>query len=95
MSSEKNKKREYVDPKLLKKIKDLSKKGEKKVIKVWCRRSMITEEMVGFTIAIHNGKTHIPVYITKDMVGHRLGEFAITRTFHGHKVPTARIITKT
>ncbi len=90
-----SKKRLYVDPKLLAKIRKMNEKGEKKVIKVWCRRSAITEEMVGHTIAIHNGKTHIPVYITKDMVGHRLGEFALTRTFHGHKVPTARIITKT
>jgi small subunit ribosomal protein S19 len=51
--------------------------------------------MVGHTIAVHNGKTHIPVYITGDMVGHRLGEFALTRTFHGHRTPTARVITKT
>ncbi|NIA10750.1 MAG: 30S ribosomal protein S19 [Nitrospiraceae bacterium] len=88
-------KRMYVDPKLLEKIRKMNKKGEKRVIKVWCRRSGITEEMVSHTIAVHNGKTHIPVYITKDMIGHRLGEFAATRTFHGHKVPTARVITKT
>jgi len=90
-----SKEKMYVDAKLLKKIENLNKKGEKKVIKVWCRRSAITEEMVGHTIAIHNGKTHIPVYITRDMIGHRLGEFAATRTFHGHKVPTSRVITKT
>ncbi len=90
-----SKKRMYVDPKILEKIRKMSEKGEKKVIKVWSRRSGITDEMLGYTIAVHNGKTHIPVYITKDMVGHRLGEFAATRTFHGHKVPTARVITKT
>jgi small subunit ribosomal protein S19 len=85
----------YVDSKLLEKIKKMNKKGEKKVIKVWCRRSSITEDMIGHTIAVHNGKTHIPVYITPDMVGHKLGEFASTRTFHGHRTPTARVITKT
>uniref|UniRef100_A0A7C4XS77 Small ribosomal subunit protein uS19 n=1 Tax=Caldisericum exile TaxID=693075 RepID=A0A7C4XS77_9BACT len=85
----------WVDPKLLEKIRKMNEKGEKKVIKVWCRRSTITEEMVGHTIAVHNGKTHIPVYIVPDMVGHKLGEFAVTRTFHGHRAPTARIITKT
>ncbi len=90
-----SKKNMFVDPKLLEKIQNLNKKGEKKVIKVWCRRSAITKEMIGHTIAVHNGKTHIPVYITQDMVGHRLGEFAATRTFRGHKVPTARIVTKT
>ncbi len=86
---------DYVDKKLLEKIKKMNEKGEKRVIKVWCRRSSITEEMIGHTIAVHNGKTHIPVYITPDMVGHKLGEFAITRTFHGHRAPSARIITKT
>jgi len=90
-----SKKNMFVDPKLLEKIQNLNKKGEKKVIKVWCRRSAITKEMIGHTIAVHNGKTHIPVYITQDMVGHRLGEFAVTRTFRGHKVPTARTVTKT
>jgi len=85
----------YVDPKLLEKIKKMNEKGEKKVEKVWCRRSGITEEMIGHTIAVHNGKTHIPVYITPDMVGHKLGEFAFTRTFHGHRTPSARVITKT
>ncbi len=85
----------WVDLKLLEKIRKMNEKGEKKVIKVWCRRSTITEEMVGHTIAVHNGKTHIPVYIVKDMVGHKLGEFAPTRNFHGHRAPTARVITKT
>ncbi|MGB9695523.1 MAG: 30S ribosomal protein S19 [Caldisericaceae bacterium] len=86
---------DFVDEKLLGKIKKMNEKGEKKVIKVWCRRSSITEEMIGHTIAVHNGKTHIPVYITPDMVGHKLGEFASTRTFHGHRAPSARVITKT
>jgi small subunit ribosomal protein S19 len=86
---------DFVDQKLLEKIKKMNEKGEKRVIKVWCRRSSITEEMIGHTIAVHNGKTHIPVYITPDMVGHKLGEFAVTRIFHGHRAPSARIVTKT
>jgi small subunit ribosomal protein S19 len=86
---------DYVDSRLLEKIRKMNERGEKRVLKVWCRRSTITEEMIGHTIAVHNGKTHIPVYITPDMVGHKLGEFAPTRTFHGHRTPTARVITKT
>jgi len=79
------KKGPYVDPKLLKKIKKMLETGEKKVIKTWSRRSTIVPEMVGFTIAVHNGRKFIPVYITEQMVGHKLGEFAPTRTFRGHK----------
>ena len=90
-----SKKAKWVDPKLLEKIRQMNEKGEKKVIKVWCRRSAITEEMVGHTIAVHNGKTHIPIYIVQDMVGHRLGEFVPTRNLHGHRAPTARVIAKT
>ena len=74
----------YTDPKLLKKIRKMRETGEKKVIKTWSRRSTITEEMVGFTIAVYNGRMHIPVYITPQMVGHKLGEFAPTRTYRGH-----------
>ncbi|MBC7239938.1 MAG: 30S ribosomal protein S19 [Chloroflexi bacterium] len=84
------KKGPYVDPKLLKKILEMNQKGEKKVIKTWSRRSTIVPEMVGHTIAVHNGRTHIPIYITEQMVGHKLGEFAPTRKFGGHSAPTER-----
>ncbi len=80
------KKGPYVDPKLLKKIRELNEKGEKRVIRTWSRDSTIFPEMVGHTIAVHNGRRHIPVYITEQMVGHKLGEFAPTRTFRGHIV---------
>lgn len=79
-----SKKGPYVDPKLLKKIKEMIEKGEKRVIKTWSRHSVITPDFVGFTIAVHNGRKFIPVYITDRMIGHRLGEFSLTRTFRGH-----------
>ncbi|RKY48013.1 MAG: 30S ribosomal protein S19 [Candidatus Neomarinimicrobiota bacterium] len=78
------KKGPYVDPKLLKKIEQLNKSGKKKVIKTWSRRSTISPEFVGHTFAVHNGSKFIPVYVTENMVGHKLGEFAPTRTFRGH-----------
>ncbi len=78
------KKGPYVDPKLMKKINKLNEEGKKEVIKTWSRRSTIVPEMVGHTIAVHNGKGFVPVYITEQMVGHKLGEFAPTRTFRGH-----------
>ncbi|MCS7162242.1 MAG: 30S ribosomal protein S19 [Bacteroidia bacterium] len=78
------KKGPYVHPKLLKKIQQLNATRTKKVIKTWARASMITPDFVGHTIAVHNGKQFIPIYITENMVGHRLGEFAPTRTFRGH-----------
>lgn len=78
------KKGPYVSPKLLKKIEDMNKNNEKKVIKTWDRASTIFPQMVGHTIAVHEGRKHIPVYITEDMVGHKLGEFAPTRTYRGH-----------
>ncbi len=81
-----------IDEKLLKKITAMNNSGDKKVIKVWCRASSISPEMVGHTIAVHNGHKHIPVFITEDMVGHKLGEFAPTRTFrtHGGKLAKAQ-----
>jgi small subunit ribosomal protein S19 len=81
------KKGPYIDEKLMKKVKNL-KVGDKTQIKTWARASTITPEMVGFTIAVHNGKTHIPVYIEENMVGHKLGEFSLTRKFvrHGGKM---------
>ncbi|KUK82948.1 MULTISPECIES: 30S ribosomal protein S19 [Petrotoga] len=78
------KKGPYVHPSLIKKIREMNEKGEKKVIKTWSRASMILPEMVGHTIAVHNGMKHIPVYITEQMIGHRLGEFSPTRRFGGH-----------
>ncbi|MEW6095941.1 MAG: 30S ribosomal protein S19 [bacterium] len=84
--SRSTKKGPYIDAKLLKKITAMESLGEKKVIKTWARRSTIPPEFVGYTLAIHNGKKFIPIYITENMVGHKLGEFAPTRTFrtHGH-----------
>lgn len=78
------KKGPYVDVKLLRKIKALNIRSEKRVIKTWARASTIVPEMVGHTLAIHNGLRHIPIYITEQMVGHKLGEFAMTRYFRGH-----------
>lgn len=78
------KKGPYVDAKLIKKIEAMGKRGDKKVIRTWSRSSTVSPEMVSFTVAIHNGKKFVPVYITENMVGHRLGEFAPTRTFRGH-----------
>jgi small subunit ribosomal protein S19 len=78
------KKGPYIDTKLLLKIQTLNKTNSKKVIKTWSRRSMIPPEFVGHTIAVHNGKKFIPVFVTENMVGHKLGEFAPTRTFRSH-----------
>lgn len=87
------KKGPFIDEKLLKKVKTLEAKGQKKkVIKTWSRRSTVIPEMVGLTIAVHNGRKFIPVFITENMVGHRLGEFSPTRTFKGHTTKTARTI---
>lgn len=78
------KKGPFIDLHLLKKVEAAVAKGEKRPIKTWSRRSMISPEMVGLTIAVHNGKLHVPVYVADEMVGHKLGEFAPTRTFKGH-----------
>ncbi|WP_071028103.1 30S ribosomal protein S19 [Peptoniphilus raoultii] len=78
------KKGPFADEHLLKKIDELNEKNEKKVIKTWSRRSTIFPEFVSHTIAVHDGRKHVPVYITEDMVGHKLGEFVPTRTFRGH-----------
>ena len=78
------KKGPFIDPKLLKKIEAMNQKGEKKVIRTWSRASVIFPQMVGHTIAVHDGRRHVPIYITENMVGHRLGEFAPTRLFRGH-----------
>ena len=73
-----------VDPKLMKKVEAISRSGEKTVIRTWSRWATIVPEMVGFTIGVHDGRRHVPIYITENMVGHKLGEFAPTRTFRGH-----------
>ena len=78
------KKGPFVDDHLMKKIDELNEKNEKKVIRTWSRRSTIFPEFVEHTIAVHDGRKHVPVYITEDMVGHKLGEFVPTRTFRGH-----------
>lgn len=78
------KKGPYVDPKLLKKIEKVNAQAEKRTIKTWSRRSMITPEFVGHTFAVHNGKKFISVFVTENMVGHKLGEFSPTRTFRRH-----------
>jgi small subunit ribosomal protein S19 len=83
------KKGPFIDVHLQEKVEALNARNEKKVIKTWSRRSTILPEMVGHTIAVHNGKKFIPVYITEQMVGHRLGEFSPTRTFKGHGVKAA------
>jgi small subunit ribosomal protein S19 len=83
------KKGPFVDDHLMKKIELLNRRFEKKVVKTWSRRSTIVPEMVGHTVAVHNGKKFIPVYITENMVGHKLGEFSPTRAFKGHGVKVA------
>ena len=78
------KKGPYVEERLLKRIKEMNAAGEKRILKTWSRSSTIFPDFVGHTIAIHDGRKHVPVYITEEMVGHKLGEFAPTRTFKGH-----------
>jgi len=84
------KKGPFVDVPLLEKIEVMNRGGDKKVIKTWSRRSTVIPEMVGHTIAVHNGRKFIPVYVTENMVGHKLGEFAPTRTFKGHTTKTEK-----
>lgn len=78
------KKGPFIDLHLLKKVQVAAKSNDKRPIKTWSRRSMVSPDMIGLTIAIHNGRQHIPVSISEDMVGHKLGEFAVTRTYRGH-----------
>lgn len=84
------KKGPYVDKKLLEKVESIDVRREKRVIKTWSRDSTIVPQMVGHTIAVHDGRKHVPIYITEDMVGHKLGEFAPTRMFRGHGAHTER-----
>ena len=78
------KKGPYIQPVLLKRVKEMNKAGEKRVLKTWSRSSTIFPDFVGHTFAVHDGRKHVPVYVTEDMVGHKLGEFAPTRTYRGH-----------
>lgn len=78
------KKGPYVDAKLIKRIEEMNDSGKKRVIKTWARRSSITPEMAGHTVAVHDGRTHIPVFVSDNMIGHKLGEFAPTRKYGGH-----------
>ena len=82
--SRSSKKMPFVEPKLLKRIDAMNESGEKEVIKTWSRASTIYPQMVGHTIAVHDGRKHVPIYITEEMIGHKLGEFAPTRTYKGH-----------
>jgi len=78
------KKGPFIDLHLMKKVQTAAETNDKRPIKTWSRRSMISPDMLGLTIAVHNGRQHVPVFVTEDMVGHKLGEFAVTRTYKGH-----------
>jgi len=84
------KKGPFVEPKLMKKVLMMTEAGDKRLIKTWSRRSTIVPEFIGLTFAVHNGKKFIPVYVTENMVGHKLGEFSPTRTFRGHSGSSAK-----
>jgi small subunit ribosomal protein S19 len=88
------KKGAYCDAKLLRRIETLNSSGEKTVIKTWARASTIFPQMIGHTIAVHNGRKHVPIFITENMVGHKLAEFAPTRTFRGHSAKAKVTVTK-
>lgn len=88
------KKGPFIDAHLLKKVETAQNGKDKKPIKTWSRRSMIVPDFIGLTIAVHNGKQHVPVYVTEQMVGHKLGEFALTRTFKGHAAEKKAVVSK-
>ena len=81
-----------INAKLLKKVEKLNRSGQKAVIKTWARASTVLPQMVGLTIAVHDGRRHVPIYITENMVGHKLGEFALTRTFRGHSGKSEKVV---
>lgn len=89
--SRSTKKGPYADPRLMEKVMKVLQSGQKAVIRTWSRRSTILPEMVGLTIAVHDGRRHIPIFVTENMVGHKLGEFAPTRTFRGHTSRSAQV----
>ena len=84
------KKGPFIDAKLLKKVETVIKSGQKAVIKTWSRSSTILPQMVGLTVGVHDGRRHVPIFVTENMVGHKLGEFALTRTFRGHTTRSER-----
>lgn len=88
------KKGPFIDAHLMKKVESAAAGRDKKPIKTWSRRSMIVPDFIGLTIAVHNGKQHVPVYVTEQMVGHKLGEFALTRTFKGHSADKKAVVAK-
>ena len=88
--SRSTKKGPAINPKLMKKVEAVNRSGQKTVIKTWARASTILPEMVGLTIGVHDGRRHVPIFITENMVGHKLGEFALTRTFRGHVTRSER-----
>ena len=88
------KKGPFIEPKLLKRVEAMNQKGEKKVLRTWSRASVIFPQMVGHTIGVHNGRNHIPIFVTENMVGHRLGEFVLTRTFKKHGAHTEKAVAK-
>ena len=92
--SRSSKKKPFVQEKLLKRIEAMNESGEKEVLKTWSRASTIYPQMIGHTIAVHDGRKHVPVYITEEMIGHKLGEFAPTRTFKGHAGDKTTKVTK-
>jgi len=87
------KKGPYVDAKLVKRVEALNESGQKAVLKTWSRASTILPDMIGHTIGVHDGRRHVPIFITENMVGHKLGEFAFTRTFRGHSAKSERVAT--
>jgi small subunit ribosomal protein S19 len=87
------KKGPYVDSKLVKRVEALNESGQKAVLKTWSRASTILPDMIGHTIGVHDGRRHVPIFITENMVGHKLGEFAFTRTFRGHSAKSERVAT--
>src|SRR3990170_6543876 len=91
--SRSTKKGPYVDSKLLQRIEALNRSGQKTVLKTWSRDSTVMPQMVGHTIGVHDGRRHVPIFLTENMVGHKLGEFAPTRTFKGHRMPATEKVT--
>ncbi len=89
--SRSSKKGPFIDNNLLKKVEALNQSGEKAVIKTWSRSSTIVPEMIGHTIGVHDGRRHVPIFLTENMVGHKLGEFAFTRTFRGHSAKSEKV----
>ena len=89
--SRSSKKGPFVDTKLLKRVEALNRSGEKAVLRTWSRASTVVPDMIGHTIAVHDGRRHVPIFISENMVGHKLGEFAFTRTFRGHSAKSERV----